>query len=63
MLKEIHEQASSLSDTIAGRLDPERGDVRLEHVALSADETAKRSARSFSWPAAPPGTPPWWASS
>jgi glucosamine--fructose-6-phosphate aminotransferase (isomerizing) len=38
MLKEIHEQASSLSDTIAGRLDPERGDVRLENVGMSSDQ-------------------------
>jgi glucosamine--fructose-6-phosphate aminotransferase (isomerizing) len=41
MLKEIHEQASSLSDTIAGRLDPGRGDVRLEHVAMSADQISR----------------------
>jgi glucosamine--fructose-6-phosphate aminotransferase (isomerizing) len=41
MLKEIHEQASSLSDTIAGRLDPERGDVRLEHVAMSANQVTR----------------------
>jgi glutamine---fructose-6-phosphate transaminase (isomerizing) len=43
MLKEIHEQASSLSDTIAGRLDPEGGDVHLEHVAMTADQLAQVS--------------------
>jgi glucosamine--fructose-6-phosphate aminotransferase (isomerizing) len=41
MLKEIYEQASSLSDTIAGRLDPEGGDVRLAHVAMSADQVTR----------------------
>jgi glutamine---fructose-6-phosphate transaminase (isomerizing) len=40
MLKEIHEQGHSLSDTIAGRLDPERGDVHLEDVSLKAADLA-----------------------
>ncbi len=41
MLKEIHEQARSLSDTIAGRVDPSAGDVNLLHVRLGPAELAK----------------------
>jgi len=41
MLKEINEQARSLSDTIAGRVDPGEGTVHLEHVHLTGtDATA-----------------------
>jgi glucosamine--fructose-6-phosphate aminotransferase (isomerizing) len=39
MQKEIHEQAESLTDTIRGRLDFERGDVKLaDEVGLTGDE-------------------------
>ncbi len=41
MLKEIHEQARSLSDTIAGRVDPQAGDVYLEDVRLSPEQLSK----------------------
>jgi len=40
MLKEIHEQARSLADTIAGRVDQEAGDVFLEDVHLSPEQLA-----------------------
>jgi glucosamine--fructose-6-phosphate aminotransferase (isomerizing) len=39
MQKEIYEQAESLTDTIRGRLDFERGDVKLaDEVGLTGDE-------------------------
>jgi glucosamine--fructose-6-phosphate aminotransferase (isomerizing) len=41
MLKEIHEQARSLSDTIAGRVDASAGDVNLLHVHLGPAELAR----------------------
>lgn len=38
MQKEIYEQARSITDTIRGRADFERGRVRLDTLRLSADE-------------------------
>jgi glutamine---fructose-6-phosphate transaminase (isomerizing) len=37
MLKEINEQVRSLTDTIAGRVDPECGEVRLPELNLTAE--------------------------
>ncbi len=37
MLKEIHEQVRSLTDTIAGRVDFERGSVRLPELNLTRE--------------------------
>ncbi|MDH5767950.1 MAG: glutamine--fructose-6-phosphate transaminase (isomerizing) [Nitrospirota bacterium] len=41
MLKEIHEQPRSISDTIKGRFYPESGDVNFEEFNLSPDELKK----------------------
>jgi glucosamine--fructose-6-phosphate aminotransferase (isomerizing) len=41
MQKEIHEQVRSLTDTLAGRVDFEKGKIRLPELNLTA-ETAKR---------------------
>jgi glucosamine--fructose-6-phosphate aminotransferase (isomerizing) len=38
MLKEIYEQPRAVSDTLAGRLFPERGEIFLEGLNLSADQ-------------------------
>jgi len=38
MLKEIHEQAQAVTDTLRGRADFEAGRVRLEGLALTAQE-------------------------
>ena len=38
MLKEIHEQVRSLTDTLAGRVDFEGGRITLPQLALSPDE-------------------------
>lgn len=41
MQKEIHEQARGLSDTLAGRIDLEKGKINLFHLRLD-DEKAKK---------------------
>jgi glucosamine--fructose-6-phosphate aminotransferase (isomerizing) len=38
MLKEIHEQARSVAESLAGRLDPEGGNVYLEDVHLTPQQ-------------------------
>jgi len=45
MLKEINEQARSLTDTIGGRADFEAGRVRFEHLEL--DENSARNIRKI----------------
>ena len=46
MQKEIHEQARSLTDTIAGRVDFERGTIHLDTLNLTP-ETARRIRKIF----------------
>lgn len=46
MEKEIHEQVRSLTDTIAGRVDFDRGGVRLPELNLTP-ETARRIKKIF----------------
>lgn len=38
MLKEIHEQPRALKDTMTGRIDPERGDIRLDDITIKAED-------------------------
>ncbi|QSQ08274.1 Glutamine--fructose-6-phosphate aminotransferase [isomerizing] [Koleobacter methoxysyntrophicus] len=38
MLKEIHEQPRALKDTMTGRIDPERGDIRLDEITIKAED-------------------------
>ena len=38
MLKEIHEQARSAAESLAGRLDPEHGNVHLEDVHITEQQ-------------------------
>jgi glucosamine--fructose-6-phosphate aminotransferase (isomerizing) len=42
MLKEIHEQARAITDTIRGRVDLETGDVSLEDLPLAPGDTPER---------------------
>jgi glucosamine 6-phosphate synthetase-like amidotransferase/phosphosugar isomerase protein len=62
MLKEIHEQPRSIRDSMRGRLNL-AGRARW---CWAASRTTSRSSctpsASSSWPAAPAGTPVWWAS-
>lgn len=44
MLREIHEQPQAVRDTLAGRLDPDSGQVTLETLSLSPSEL-----KSISW--------------
>jgi glucosamine--fructose-6-phosphate aminotransferase (isomerizing) len=46
MQKEIHEQVRSLTDTLAGRVDFERGKIRLPELNLS-QETARRIEKIY----------------
>jgi glucosamine--fructose-6-phosphate aminotransferase (isomerizing) len=41
MLKEIYEQPRSLQETLAGRISPETGEVRLEEARIPAEALAK----------------------
>jgi glucosamine--fructose-6-phosphate aminotransferase (isomerizing) len=41
MLKEIYEQPRSLQETLAGRISPETGEVRLEEAKIPAEALAK----------------------
>ena len=57
MLKEIHEQADAVAETIADRMA--RGDgVDLDELGtIVDDDPARRAGGSSSSPAAPPTTP------
>lgn len=41
MLKEIHEQPRAVADTLAGRLDHERSDVRLDGIDIDVDALSR----------------------
>ena len=59
MLKEIHEQPRAVTDTLRGRLLPDKNDAILDGF----DAGSRRASGWCCWPAGPRTTPGWWASS